>query len=69
MAASMLAAAITWETKYNEFKRCMEMPDKGTPLHTWLSHQLSNTDVCCLNAKIWKEIKVNEGLSNGVNKE
>jgi hypothetical protein len=57
----MSAAAIMWETKYDEFKRCMEMPDRGTPLHTWLSHQLSNTHVCCLNAKIRKEIKVYEG--------
>ena len=23
-----------WEKKYAEFKRCVEMPEKGTPLHT-----------------------------------
>jgi hypothetical protein len=26
---------IAWEKKYAEFKRCVEMPEKGTPLHTW----------------------------------
>jgi hypothetical protein len=23
-----------WEKKYAELKRCVEMPEKGTPLHT-----------------------------------
>ncbi len=36
---------ITWEKKYSEFKRCVEMPEKGTPLHTWQQN---------LNAKIQK---------------
>ncbi len=37
------------------------MPERGTPLHTWQSHQLSNTHVSCLKAKIQKEIEENEG--------
>ena len=51
----------TWEKKYAEFKRCVEMPEKGTPLHTWQLNQLSNTHDSCLNAKIRKEIEENEG--------
>jgi len=43
---------IAWEKKYDEFKRCVEMPERGTPLHTWQQTQLSNTHVSCLNAKI-----------------
>jgi len=52
---------ISWEKKYAEFKRCVEMPKKGTPLHTWQMHQLSNTHDGSLNAKIRKEIEENEG--------
>ena len=59
-AKSMLAAGIAWEKKYAEFKRCVEMPEIGTPLHTWQSHQLSNGR-SSLNAKIWKEIEDNKG--------
>ena len=51
---------IAWEKKYAEFKRCVEMPEKGTPLHTWQQNQLSNR-AGSLNAKIQKEIKENEG--------
>jgi nicotinamidase-related amidase len=36
-------------------------PERGTPLYTWQSHQLSNTHGSCLNAKIRKEIEENEG--------
>jgi hypothetical protein len=59
-AKSMLAAGIAWEKKYADFKRCVEMPEIGTPLHTWQSHQLSNGR-SSLNAKIWKEIEDNKG--------
>jgi hypothetical protein len=52
---------IAWEEKYAEFKRCVGMPEIGTPLNTWQSHQLSNTHASCLNAKIWKEIEENDG--------
>ena len=50
-AKSMLAAGIAWEKKYAEFKRCVEMPEIGTPLHTRQSHQLSNGH-SSLNTKI-----------------
>ena len=59
-AKSMLAAGIAWEKKYAEFKRCVEMPEIGAPLHTWQSHQLSNTRDN-LNAKIREEIAENKG--------
>ena len=36
------------------------MPEKGTPLHTWKMHQLSNTHDGSLNAKIRKEKAENE---------
>ncbi len=49
-----------WEKKYAEFKRCVEMPEKETLLHTWQQNQLSNR-AGSLNAKIQKEIKENEG--------
>jgi hypothetical protein len=52
---------IAWEKKNDEFKRCVEMPERRTPLHHWQSQQLSNTHVSCLNAKIRKEIEENEG--------
>jgi len=60
-----------WEKKCDDFKRCVEMLERGTPLHTWQSHQLSNTHVSCLNAKIRKEIEENEGstIPGGVNGE
>ena len=48
-----------WEKKYAEFKRCVRMPKKGTPLHTWQQNQLGNTHAS-LNAKILKEIEENE---------
>ena len=46
---------IAWEKKYAEFKRCVEMPEKGTPLFNWQQNQLSNTHGSSLNAKILKE--------------
>ena len=49
---------ISWEGKFEEFKRCVEMPERGTPLHNWQSH---NTHGSCLNAKIRKKIEENEG--------
>jgi hypothetical protein len=38
---------IAWEKKYDEFKRCVEMPERRAPLHNWQSQQLSNTHVSC----------------------
>jgi len=52
---------IAWERKFIEFKRCVEMPEIGTPLYNWQQNQLSNTYGSCLNAKIRKEIEENEG--------
>jgi len=54
---------IAWEKKYVELKRCVEMPEIGTPLYTWQKGQLSNTHDSCLNAKIRKEIAENEGIT------
>jgi hypothetical protein len=51
---------IAWEEKCAEFKRCVGMPEIGTPLYNWQSQQLSN-GYSCLNAKIRKEIEENEG--------
>jgi len=51
---------IAWEKKYAELKRCVEMPERGTPLFNWQMHQLSN-GADSLNAKIRKEIEENEG--------
>ena len=51
---------IAWEEKYAEFKRCVEMPERGTPLYNWIKTQLSNGPFG-LNAKIRKEIAENEG--------
>jgi hypothetical protein len=31
---------IAWEEKYAEFKRCVEMPERGTPLYNWQKTQL-----------------------------
>jgi hypothetical protein len=52
---------IAWEEKYAEFKRCVEMPNKGTPPHNWQKTQLSNTHGSCLNANIQKELAENKG--------
>ena len=60
-AKSMLAAGISWEKKYTEFKRCVEMPKRGTPLQNWQKTQLGNTHDSCLNAKIQKELVENKG--------
>jgi glucuronate isomerase len=51
---------IAWEEKYAEFKRCMEMPEVGTPLHNWQKNQLRKGRTG-LDAKIRKEIAENEG--------
>jgi hypothetical protein len=59
-AKSMLAAGIEWEKKCAEFKRCVEMPERGTPLHTWQKTQLGNGHAS-LNAKIRKELAENKG--------
>jgi len=40
-----------WERKFDEFKRCVGMPEIGTPLHTWKQNQLSN-GAFSLTAKI-----------------
>ena len=32
-ATILSVTAITWENKYDEFKRCMEMSERGIPLH------------------------------------
>jgi hypothetical protein len=60
IAKSMLKAGIAWEEKYAEFKRCVEMPERGTPLFNWQQHQLGN-DKASLNAKIQKELAENKG--------
>ena len=52
---------IAWEEKYAGFKRCVEMPNKGTPPHNWQKTQLSNTHGSCLNANIQKELAENKG--------
>ena len=31
-----------WERKFVEFKRCVGMPEIGTPLYNWQQNQLSN---------------------------
>jgi hypothetical protein len=49
-----------WERKFNEFKRCVGMPKKGTSLHYWQKNLLSN-GASSLNAKIRKENEENEG--------
>jgi hypothetical protein len=49
-----------WERKFIEFKRCVEMPKKGTPLYNWQKNQLSN-GASSLNARIREEIEENEG--------
>jgi hypothetical protein len=49
-----------WEEKYAELESYNGMPKKGTPLHTWQSHQLSNGPVS-LNAKIRKKLAENKG--------
>jgi hypothetical protein len=49
-----------WELKYAEFKRCVEMPKKGTTLYNWQQNQLGKY-AASLNAKIWKELSENEG--------
>ena len=49
----------TWGKKYDELKRCVGMPKKGTPLYTWQKNQLSN-GAGSLNVKIWKEKAENE---------
>ena len=51
---------IAWEEKYAEFKRCVEMPERGTYLYNWQKTQLKN-GLCGLDAKIRKEIAENEG--------
>jgi hypothetical protein len=50
-----------FEKKYAEFKRCVEMPERGTPLHNWQQNQLSNTHGSSLNAKILNECAENKG--------
>jgi Zn ribbon nucleic-acid-binding protein len=49
-----------WERKYDEFKRCVGMPKKGTPLHNWQGKQLRN-GASSLNVKIRKEEAENKG--------
>ena len=49
-----------WEKKYTEFESYGGMPERGTPLYTWQSNQLS-TGTGGLNAKIWEECAENEG--------
>ena len=51
---------IAWERKFDEFKRCVGMPEIGTPLHTWKQNQLSN-GAGSLNAKIREELAENKG--------
>ncbi len=51
---------IVWERKFVEFKRCVEVPERGTPLHTWQQNQLSK-GAASLNTRIRKEEAENEG--------
>jgi len=51
---------IAWERKFIEFKRCVEMPERGTPLHIWQQNQLSKV-AASLNTRIRKELEKNEG--------
>jgi hypothetical protein len=48
-----------WEEKYAEFVSYDGMPERGTPLYTWQSQQLSNTHASCLDAKIREENEEN----------
>ena len=59
---------IVWEEENTEFKRCMEMPKKGTPLYSWQQNQFSN-GAASLNAKIRNELAENKGSTVGVNGE
>ena len=52
---------IGWEKKFVEFVSYNGMPEIGTPLYNWQSHQLSNTHASCLNAKILEELAENGG--------
>ena len=52
---------IAWEKKYAVFESYDGMPEFGTPLYTWQSQQLGNTQTSCLNAKIQEEIEENKG--------
>jgi Zn ribbon nucleic-acid-binding protein len=52
---------IGWEKKFVEFVSYNGMPEIGTPLYNWQSHQLSNTHASCLNAKIREELAENGG--------
>ena len=56
----MSASEKAWERKFVEFKRCVEMPERGTPLHNWQQNQLSNGAIS-LNVKIRKEEAENKG--------
>jgi hypothetical protein len=58
-AKRMSKAAIKWEENYDEFKRCVGMPERGTPLFSWQMSQLGNGPNS-LNAKILKEIEENK---------
>jgi len=49
----------TWEIKYDEFKRCVGMPESRTPLYNWQQNQMSN-GAFSMNAKIRKEKAENE---------
>ena len=56
---------IVWEEENTEFKRCVEMPKKGTPLYSWQQNQLAAS----LNAKIRNDLAKNKGSTVGVNGE
>ena len=50
---------IKWEENYDEFKRCVGMPERGTPLYNWHRNQSGNKPYS-LNARILKERAENE---------
>ena len=50
---------INWEDKYAEFKRCVEMPKKGTKLCIWQQNELGK-GAASLNARIRKELGENK---------
>jgi hypothetical protein len=49
-----------WEENYTDFEVCGVMPAKGTKEYNWKATQLKS-GCSGLNAKIKKEIEVNEG--------
>jgi hypothetical protein len=49
-----------WEENYADFEACDGLPTKGTKEYNWMKHQ-SSSGPACSDAKIKKEIELNEG--------